>query len=296
MKAAVFSKYGPPEVLTVKEVPRPIPNKNEILIKVKASAVNAGDWRLRKADPPIMRLFFGLLKPRRKILGTTVSGIIEETGEGVKQFKPGDEVFGSTGFKFGGHAEYCCLPARYPLLIKPPEISHETAAAIPFGGITALYYLKKAGIKHGDSILIYGASGATGTAAVQLAVHFGAIVTGVCSGANEKLVRSLGAEDVIDYKKEDFSAGEKKYDVIFDAVGKTNYSACKKILKDNGKFLTVNKGLARTKTTDLEFLTKLALQGKLNPVIEKVYPLENIADAHRHAESGHKKGNIVIAI
>ncbi len=296
MKAVVCTRYGPPEVLQLKEIAKPSPRDHELLIRVKTTAVNTADWRIRKADPPVIRLFFGFFRPRVKILGGVVSGEIESAGKKVKRFKTGDQVFGSTGWKMGANAEFVCLPEKAVLAILPPEISHEEAAAFPFGSFTALHYLKKAGIRTGQKVMIYGASGATGTAAVQLAAYFGAEVTGVCSAGNTGLVRSIGATHVIDYRTEDFTEKEKYYDIIFDAVGKTSYSTCRKALAPGGKYVTVNKGLARSKQESLEWLTGIVASGKLKAVIDRIYPLEELPEAHRYAETGHKKGNVVIRV
>jgi NADPH:quinone reductase-like Zn-dependent oxidoreductase len=296
MKAVIYNQYGPPEVLQLKEVEKPIPGKQEILIKVRATAVNTADVRIRKADPPLVRLIFGLFRPRKKILGLVVSGEVVAVGDKVKRFRVGDQVFGSTGMRFGANAEFVCLSEKAKLLVKPVEISHEEAAGLPFGGITAIHFLKKAGIKQGQKVLIFGASGATGTAAVQLAKHFGAEVTGFTSATNLALVRILGAEEAIDYKKEGVTEKGKQYDIIFDTVGKTSFSKCKKALAHNGKYVTVNKGLARTNMADMEFLSSLTASGKYKVVIDKIYSLDQMAEAHRHVDAGHKKGNVIIAV
>jgi NADPH:quinone reductase-like Zn-dependent oxidoreductase len=296
MKAVIYNQYGPPEVLQLKEVEKPIPGKQEILIKVRATAVNTADVRIRKADPPLVRLIFGLFRPGKKILGLVVSGEVVAVGDKVKRFRVGDQVFGSTGMRFGANAEFVCLSEKAKLLVKPVEISHEEAAGLPFGGITAIHFLKKAGIKQGQKVLIFGASGATGTAAVQLAKHFGAEVTGFTSATNLALVRILGAEEAIDYKKEGVTEKGKQYDIIFDTVGKTSFSKCKKALAHNGKYVTVNKGLARTNMADMEFLSSLTASGKYKVVIDKIYSLDQMAEAHRHVDAGHKKGNVIIAV
>jgi NADPH:quinone reductase-like Zn-dependent oxidoreductase len=294
MKAVVCQQYGPPEVLHLEEVKKPIPGKNEILIKVKATAVNSGDVRIRKADPWLIRLFFGFFKPRKKILGMIISGEVVAIGENVKSFQVGDQVFGSTGLRFGAYAEFVCLPSKNILILKPTEITHEEAACLPFGGITAIHFLRKAGIKKNQKVLIYGASGASGTAAIQLAKYFGAVVTGFTSSANINLVKSLGADEVIDYKKEEVTENGKQYDIIFDAVGKTSFSKCKKALAPGGKFVTVKKGLARTKIADLELLSVLTATGKYIAVIDKIYSLQQMVEAHQHVDTGHKKGNVII--
>ena len=296
MKAVIYNQYGPPEVLQLQEVEKPIPRKNEILIKVKATAVNTADVRIRKADPQLVRLFFGLFRPGKKILGLVFSGEVVALGQDVKRFHIGDQVFGSTGMRFGANAEFVCLPEKGKILIKPAEISHEEAAGLPFGGITAIHYLKKAGIRQGQKVLIYGASGATGTAAVQIAKHFGAGVTGFTSTRNFTMVKSIGADEVIDYNKEGVTDRGKQFDIIFDTVGKTSFARCKNALAPGGKFVTVNKGLARTNMADLEFLSALTASGEYKVIIDKFYTLDQMAEAHRHVDTGHKKGNVIIRV
>ncbi len=252
MKAIVYSTYGPPGVLQLKELEKPKPKDNEILIKIRATAVNSGDVRLRKADPFAVRFFFGLTKPKKNILGGVLSGEVEAIGSGVKNFKVGDAVFGTTGMSFGAYAEYICLPQTAVLALKPGNLTHEEAAVIPFGGTTALFFLKKANIKSGQSVLIYGASGAVGSAALQLAKYFGAYVTAVCSSANVELVKSLGADAVIDYTKDDFTQNGKTYDVIFDTVDKITVSKSLPSLKDKGILVLGASGLiGRFLTEDL---------------------------------------------
>lgn len=295
MKAAVYTRYGEPDVLQIKEVERPVPKDDEVLVKIYATTVNSGDLRMRKAEPFFIRIIFGLFSPRKKILGFTLSGVVEEAGKQVQQFKPGDAVFGVTGFGFGAWAEYKCLPEKV-LVHKPENISHAAAAAIPFGGNTALHFLKKAAIKSGQKILIYGASGSTGTAAVQLAKYFGACVTAVCSTGNINMVRSLGADKVTDYTKADYTTDDLKYDIVFDAVGKTSYSKAKMLLLHTGSYITVSKGLARNSQENLLLLKDLTANGKLKAVVDKTWPLEQIVDANHYADKGHKKGNIVIQV
>jgi len=301
MKAAICTEYGLPEVVKIKEVEKPSPKENEVLIKVHAATVTSGDTVLRKLTlpmyllmAPFARLFFGVKNLRKKILGHEFAGEVEAVGKDVRRFKEGAQVFGTTGFVGGAHAEYICLPEEAVLTQKPGNTSYDEAAAIPVGGICALCFLRKGDLRSGQKILIYGASGSLGSYAVQLGRHFGALVTGVCSGANLELVKSLGAEKVIDYTKEDFTNSGEMYDFIFDAVGKCPSSHCKKVLKKNGRYVSTNSTPVKETIDDLVFIKELVEKGVLKPVIDKRYPLEQIADAHRYVDKGHKKGNVVI--
>jgi NADPH:quinone reductase-like Zn-dependent oxidoreductase len=322
MKAAVYTRYGPPEVVRVTEVPKPVPKDNEVLVRIHAATVCAADWRMRKAEPFIIRLMNGLFRPTKaRVLGIEFSGIVESVGSAVTRFSAGAEVFGSPGFRFGAHAEYICLPEDGLLAAKPANMSLEDAAAVLFGGFTALHFLWKANIQAGQNVLIYGASGSVGVFAVQLAAHFGARVTGVCSSANLELVRSLGAAEVLDYTIQDFSSSGQVYDIVFDSVGYSGFSRSLRALKRGGYYVTAGgsgrilailasmlrsawtnaTGAARvvsgvavgTREAQLA-LKDLIEAGKLRTVIDRCYPLEEIAEAHRYVEAGHKKGHVII--
>ena len=318
MKAVIYTKYGSPEVLHLKEVEKPTPKANEVLIRIYATSVTSGDVRMRKADPWFVRLMLGLTRPKITIPGVVLAGEIEAIGKDVTLFKEGDPVYGMTIKHFGAYAEYKCLPEDGILALKPVSLTYKEAAAMPFGDTTALHFLRKAKLKAGQKILIYGASGAVGTSAVQLSKYFGAEVTGVCSTANVAMVKSLGADKVIDYTKEDFSKNGEVFDIIFDTVGRSPFSTSVKSLKKNGYYLRVVHmalspvirglwvsltsgkkvigGVANVKAEDLVFLNNLIEAGHLKPVIDKSYPLEEIVEAHQYVEQGHKKGNVIITI
>ncbi|MDO6848203.1 NAD(P)-dependent alcohol dehydrogenase [Priestia megaterium] len=302
MKAMVCTKYGKPDVLQLEEVEKPIPKENEILIKIHATTVTSGDCRVRSFNSPLllwlpMRIVLGLRKPRKSILGVELAGEVEEVGKNVTRFKKGDQLFAMTGMKFGGYAEYICLPEKGTIAVKPENVTHEEAASISFGGTTALHFFRKGNIQAGQKVLIYGASGAVGTAAVQLASYYGAEVTGVCSNKNSELVKSLGANHVIDYKNEDFTKREERYDLIFDAVGKITKNQCKEALALNGRFVSVEgQGIAKVQTEDLLFLKKLMEEGQIKSVIDRRYSLEQIPAAHEYVETGRKIGNVVVVL
>ncbi|MFX1545189.1 MAG: NAD(P)-dependent alcohol dehydrogenase [Promethearchaeota archaeon] len=302
MRAIIQTKNGPPDVLQLQEVEKPTPADNEVLIKIYAGTVTIGDTILRGLRIPGFLWFLLQIigfPPRKKIPGHEVAGEIEAVGKNVKLFRKGDQVFGTTtGLTNGGNAEYVCLPEEWKegvLAIKPTNISYAEAAVIPIGGMTALHILQKGNIQNGNKVLIYGASGSVGTFAVQIAKYFGAEVTGVCSTTNLDLVRSLGANEVIDYTQEDFTEREDTYDVIFDAVGKITKKRYKYSLKKKGVFLSVKSSTSETKEK-LAFLKELTEAGKLRSVIDRHYPLEQTAEAHRYVDKGHKKGNVVIDV
>jgi NADPH:quinone reductase-like Zn-dependent oxidoreductase len=303
MKAVICTKYGGPEVLRLKEVKKPIPRKKEILIKIHVTTVHVGDTRIRGFNVPPsgwipFRLFLGIIKPRQPILGMDLAGTVEAVGMNVRRFKAGDEVFGSTAFKFGAYAEYRCLPESGMLVHKPENVSFEEAAPLLNGGLTALCILKKADIQKDQKVLIYGASGSVGTYAVQIARYLGAEVTGVCGSSHLELVKSLGADRVLDYTAQDFSLESEHYDLVFDAVGKLSAPRAKSSLKRSGIYLNVLKSSAPG-VKDAEnhlFLKDLLESGTLKTVIDRRYSLEQIVEAHRYVDQGHKLGNVIITV
>jgi NADPH:quinone reductase-like Zn-dependent oxidoreductase len=322
MKAVVYKRYGPPDVLELKEVEGPPPKDKEVLIRIHATTVTSGDVRLRSLDVPagfglISRLVFGVFRPRKPILGSELAGEVEAIGEDVSRFKVGDPVFAFSDVGMGCYAEYRCMPEDGNLALKPPNLTYAQAAALSFGGTTALHFLREADVQRGERVLVNGASGGVGTACVQVARHFGADVTGVCSTANVELVRSLGATQVIDYTKGDFTQDGQTYDVIVDTVGTAPFSRCKASLNERGRLLLILAtlpemlrslwasmtskkkiitGVALGKPEDLLFLAKLAAAGEFKPVIDRSYPLEQIVEAHRYVDTGRKKGNVIITL
>ena len=300
MKAIVYPKSGPPDVLQLTELAKPAPQDDEILVKVYAATATSGDVNLRSFKFPalfwlLMRLQYGVSRPKTPVPGSELAGEIEAAGREVKRFKPGDPVFGSTGMSFGANAEYVCMPENGTVALKPANLTYEEAAAVPFGALSALFFLRKGNIQSEQKVLINGASGAVGTYAVQLARYFRAQVSGVCSTRNIEMVKSLGAGQVIDYTQSDFTQNGQTYDVIFDAAGKISASSSKSSMKENGTFLTVRSSTSE-KMEHIIFLKELIEAGKIKPVIDRCYPLEQTAEAHRYTETGHKRGNVVLSV
>jgi len=320
MKTIVYTRYGPPEVLQLKEVEKPTPKDNEVLIKVHATTVNRTDCGFRKPEYPlIIRLINGVFKPKRTILGSELAGEVEAVGKDVRLFKKGDQVFGLTGNKFGAHAEYTCLPEEASIVTKPTNMNYEEAAAVCDGAMLAFTYIRKTNLQKGDKILIYGASGSIGTAAVQLAKYYEAQVTAVCNTKNLELVKSLGADEVIDYTKDDFTKIGQTYKVVYDAVGKTSFFRCKNLIKKGGVYLSTDLGflaqnlflvlwtkifgskkvifpIPKDRKEDVAFFKELVEAGKYKAVIDRRYPLEHIVEAYRYVEEGQKTGNVVITM
>jgi len=306
MKAAICTKYGSPEFVKIEEIEKPTPKDNEILIHVIATSVQTGDCKVRdmintakkeKYNPIIkllMRILMGYNKPKNPILGMELFGKIEFIGKNVTKHKIGDEIIVMTDMKMGAHSEYIVWKEGKLVINKPNNLTPEQAAALCFGGTTALYFFRKANIQKEQSILIYGASGAVGTSAVQLAKYYGAIVTGVCGTKNIELIKSLGADYVIDYTKEDIRNSKIQYDIVFDTIGKITKKECDKIIKLNGKYITVRSGMVMGKQEDINFLKTLAEENKYTVIIDKIYGLNEIVEAYKYVETGHKKGNIVI--
>lgn len=317
MRAITYTQYGPPNVLKLSEIDKPIPAANEVLVKIKATAVNTGDLRLRAADPFLVRLIYGLFKPKTQVLGSVFAGIVEEVGSGVNRYKVGDEIFGLSNTFTKCYAEYITVPESGYSALKPTNTSFEEAASIPFGAHTALDFIKKADIKPDKKVLIYGASGAVGSAAVMLAKYYKAHVTAICSTSNLALVKSLGADEVIDYTKTDLSDIKDRYDVIFESVDKTPIEEIVKLCKPEGililsavmpsgilKALRISKknkikllmGEVKVTAEDMEFIKERVEKSDIKPVVDKVYPIDKIVEAHEYADKGHKKGNVAISV
>jgi NADPH:quinone reductase-like Zn-dependent oxidoreductase len=322
MRAVVYERYGSPDVLEVREVPRPVPAPDEVLIRIHATTVSAADWRARSlAMPPgfgaMARLVFGIRRPRKPILGTELAGVIEQIGSKVTRFKVGEAVFAYTGARMGAHAEYITIREDGHLAPKPANLTFEQAAALCFGGLVVLGFFRRGGVKRGDRLLVNGASGTIGTAAIQIGVQRGAVVTAVCSGRNVDLVKSLGAQHVIDYTRDDFAAGSLKYDAIMDTAGTAGYARSRAALAPGGRLLLVHSGLGdmlkapfislttRTRVVagpapvpvaDVRAVAELARAGHFTPVIDRTYPFDRIADAHRYVDKGHKRGSVAIVV
>jgi NADPH:quinone reductase-like Zn-dependent oxidoreductase len=318
MKAVIYEKYGPPEVLKIKDVIAPEVKEDSVIIKIKYTTVTTADTLMRKADSFVSKLFLGLLRPRKRILGTEFSGIVEKVGNKVTLISIGDCVYGFTGFSLGAYAEYCILKEKASFVKIPDNMSLQDAVCLGDGATTAVYFLhSQAHLKQNDEILIIGASGAIGTYAVQIAKHYGAKVTGVCSTKNVELVKQLGADEIVDYTKEDYYNRSAIYDVVFDCIGNTSFDECKKILKENGKYITTRGGLrgylemmimnrfrskmviagmSINKMEELNILNKIWIENKISTIIDKEYSMEQVVEAHRYVETSHKKGNVVIKV
>lgn len=316
MKAVQCTKYGTPEVLKLIELEIPKPKPDELLIRVYATAVNSGDVRIRKADPRAVRLIFGFKRPKNSILGTVFSGEVVATGRNVSTYKIGDTVFGTTGMTFGTYAEYLVIKETATCANKPGSLTHTEAAVIPFGAMTALHFLRKAEIQPGQKVLIYGASGAIGSAAVQLAKYYGAEVTAVCSGPNKELMRKIGADKVLDYKREELSLNQEKYDVVYETVNKLSFSESKKHVKKGGMMILsaadfskmlragisrlfgrrILTGVSKESAAEMKWMKDLIDAGKFVPVIDRVFSLEELVEAHRYVDLGHKKGNVAVQV
>jgi NADPH:quinone reductase-like Zn-dependent oxidoreductase len=319
MKAVVYTEYGPPDVLHLVEVEKPTPKDNEVLIRVHATTVNRTDCGFRQPEPIIVRLFSGIFRPKRKILGNELAGEVEATGKDVKSFKKGDKVFGLTSDRFGAYAEYICLPEEVSIVTKPSNMTYEEAAAVCDGLMLAFNYLRRIKLQKGMKVLINGASGSIGSAGVQLARYFGAEVTAVCKTESLELVKALGADKLIDYRKDDFTKSSESYDVVFDAVGKSSFFRCRHLIKKGGVFFSTDLGflvqnpllalwtkafgsrkvmfpLPKSNKEDLIFFKGLIESGKYKAVIDRRYPLEQIVEAHRYVESEEKIGNVVITV
>ena len=323
MKAIVLTRYGPAEMLQLREIEKPTPGEGELLVKIHAATVHTGDCEIRRFDimPLVwlpLRLFIGVRRPRgNRVLGQEFAGAVEAVGPGVTRFAVGDEIFGTTGLSMGGYAEYICLPEKRAMTRKPPNVTYEAATVLPVAGQNALHFLREAGIQPGQDVLIFGSTGSIGTVAVQLAKHFGANVTAVCSTGKIELVESLGADHIIDYTKEDFTQNGLRYDIIFDTIGKSSFSRSMTSLKDDGVYIQANPSMsdmvrgpiasrrsdkrvilkfAGDSSEDLAYLAKLAAEGKIRSIIDRAYPLEEAVDAHRYTEEGHKAGNVILTM
>jgi NADPH:quinone reductase-like Zn-dependent oxidoreductase len=298
IKAVIFEKYGPPEVLKLVDIAKPTPKDNEVLIKVMATSVHTGDRKIRSASPFLARLYNGLFKPKRiRILGFEISGVVEQVGKAATKFETGDKVFAFMGFKFGGYVQYKCMDENGFVCKMPGNLSFEEAAVVPTSGLTALSFMRdNAKVKSGQNVLIYGASGSAGTYAVQLAKYYGAKVTAVVSTDKTSMAWELGADQVIDYKTQDFTDTDERYDLVFDAVNKSSKTACKKILKKTGRYISIHDSTAKVKPEGLVFLKARIEAGGIKPVVDRVYTMDEIVEAHRYVEQGHKMGNVAVKV